>query len=125
MSSAECADMLGITLVSVERTMCSGNDALEMTDSTGCVWTFWHSQDCCESVSIESIDGDFADIIGSPLTLADEATEAGDDDGGTSTWTFYRFGTIKGYVTVRWLGESNGYYSESVYLEKSEASHGA
>lgn len=36
------------------------------------------------------------------------------DEWDSHTWTFYRFVTMLGTVTVRWLGESNGYYSESV-----------
>ncbi len=84
---------------------------------------FYHYQDCCESVYIESICGDLEDLVGSPLLLAEEVSddayeaENSDECGESYTWTFYKFATRKGYVDVRWYGTSNGYYSESVSVD--------
>jgi hypothetical protein len=78
---------------------------------------FYHEQDCCESVSIEDIVGDLEDLVGVPILEAREDMQEGVvGDFESATWTFYNFRTIKGSVTVRWLGISNGYYSESVDL---------
>jgi hypothetical protein len=87
----------------------------------GKVFRFTHFQDCCESVSIEDICGDLKDLVGSPLLIAEgcenESVEVG-NYGDSGTWTFYKFSAINGSVTVRWYGESNGYYSESVSFEE-------
>ena len=78
-------------------------------------FTFYHEQDCCEKVYIESVVGDLQDLVGTPILKAEEVTsrESGSWD-SSYTYTFYKFATIKGYVDVRWVGESNGYYSEKV-----------
>lgn len=85
-------------------------------DSDSKTVRFFHKQDCCESVQIEDVIGDLDDLVGSEILLAEEATDH-IDDRDSQTWTFYKFATMKGAVTVRWLGESNGYYSESVDVE--------
>lgn len=86
-----------------------------------------HSQDCCESVWVDDIVGDLSDLEETPILKASEDTNCDDlrEEDVTSgytpesfTWTFYNFSTIKGHVTIRWYGTSNGYYSESVSLVK-------
>ena len=79
-----------------------------------------HVQDCCESVYLEDLCGDVNDLVGYPLVECHESStkqEGSAVDGENSrTWSFYRFSTVKGTVTVRFMGESNGYYSESADL---------
>ncbi len=97
-----------------------GDDELHFKFDDDSEYKFYHSQDCCESVAIEDIIGSFDDLLNMPLCEVEESTSDKDPppDAESFTWTFYKFGTVKGRVTVRWLGESNGYYSESVELER-------
>jgi len=110
--------LLGKTLVSAECTEASGSDAIHMVDSEGMEYVFYHYQNCCEDVSIESVIGDLKDLVGTPITLAELSTKGEEDPSGygSNTWSFYKFATIKGYVDIRWYGSSNGYYSEEVDL---------
>ncbi len=108
-------DMIGLTFAAVVE----DGDALQFTMPDGTGFVFHHHDECCESVSLEEVIGDLADLVGSPITMAEEVSSevipAKDpvwDD--SFTWTFYKFATTKGYVTARWYGTGNGYYGESV-----------
>ena len=124
-------EMLGEILIDIK----NNGDELIFTTAKNKKYMMYHSQDCCESVTVEDIVGDLNDLIGEPLIEAEGVsfqdpkelpekevmwmTLSGTDlsgGNGSNTWTFYKFRTVKGSVTIRWLGSSNGYYSESVDL---------
>lgn len=103
--------LLGKTLNKIDS---SFSDELLFHTTEGEVFKMYHEQDCCESVYIEDIAGNLNDLIGSPLTMAEAVSQDDENADESGTWTFYKFATVKGYVTIRWYGSSNGYYSESV-----------
>ncbi len=76
-----------------------------------------HMQDCCENVYLEDTCGDLNDLIGLPITSAYTNTQDGESTWGSQTFTFYTLATFKGSVTLRFCGESNGYYSERVDMQ--------
>ena len=94
-------------------------DEIVFRTADGESFLMYHDQDCCERVRLEDVCGDLDDLIGTVLVSVEESTNREDDPpeyAESFTWTFYKFRTNKGDVTLRWLGESNGYYSESVSL---------
>lgn len=95
----------------------------------GATLTQLHHQDCCESVQIEQVDGNYKRHIGAIFFgLEEKVADLNDPDFpydkdrsyDSATATFYTLTTSKGYLDWRWVGESNGYYSESVSMDICE-----
>lgn len=117
------SELIGKTLTKIVKSTSDEGDEIRFYTENGEVYLMYHEQYCCESVFIEDICGDLYDLIGSPIVMAEEVTEDRpplDEWDESYTWTFYKFATNKGCVTIRWYGTSNGYYSESVYFIKVE-----
>ena len=105
----------------------SGSDQVDIECGDDSAWRMLHISNCCESVLVEDVIGDVADL--QDATVIEARCETSDTDPvdrtpdkddrcrESFTWTFYIIQTNKGAVTIRWLGESNGYYSESVDFE--------
>lgn len=120
----EVSELLGKTLVAITGAD-EGRDEIVFECSDGSKYRMYHEQECCESVLIEDICGDVNSLVGNPLTMAEDISNTMgnptvDKWRDSCTWTWYKFATVKGYVTIRWYGESNGWYSECVDFEKME-----
>lgn len=107
----------GLTLTSITG-MIRGSSEVVFESRCGRRFRMYHYQDCCENVTIEDACGDVEDLIGHPINGAEERTMKGPSRYESSTWTFYELSTNRGSMTLRWLGTSNGYYSEHVSFEE-------
>jgi hypothetical protein len=112
----DVSKLVGLTLTKIEKR----RDSILFETDGAHQFLMFHDQACCENVTVDDITGDLDDLIGSPILIAEEVTSKKNPDGITKeyqdsfTWTFYKLATAKGSVTIRWYGESNGYYSETV-----------
>lgn len=113
--------LLGMTLTAIKGEL--GDETLRFETSEGRAFQLHYHPDCCATCSLNDVAGDLADLVGSPIVQAEEVSNARAEPKPSEyadswTWTFYKLSTVKGSVTLRWLGESNGYYSESVTFEE-------
>jgi hypothetical protein len=108
----------GLTITEIAG-MRRGSEEILFTTSDGRRFRMHHHQDCCESVSVEDVCGDVEDLIGAPITRAEERSSGVQArDYGDEQWTFYELATNKGSMTLRWYGTSNGYYGTGVSFEE-------
>ncbi|MDQ3816997.1 MAG: hypothetical protein M3362_04815, partial [Acidobacteriota bacterium] len=93
---AEITELVGKTLTEIVGGV--GDEQLTFIANDGTEWRMYHKQDCCESVTVEDIEGDLLDLIGSPILQVEESTsnenlpyvkppEYSDE---SFTWTFYK-----------------------------------
>lgn len=115
---AKVEDMVGLTMKEV--TINRNTDEMLFVTTDGREFKLYHQSDCCESVTIDDVNGDPADLVGLPLSMSEQVSSENEPPPQSDyapesyTWTFYKFATPKGYVNVKWYGTSNGYYSEGV-----------
>lgn len=97
-----------------------GSEEVIFICNDGSVYKMFHCQDCCEHVTLADFN-----LVGSleenPILATEESRSSEEpplENEESYTWTFYTICTIKGSLWLRWLGTSNGCYSESVDIQE-------
>ena len=83
-----------------------------------------HHQDCCVAVALHDFEGDPEELSGAIVQSFEisesDATKDPQANDESATWTFYKLETSKGGLWLRWLGESNGFFSEAMSAEVTD-----
>lgn len=102
-----------------------GDDQILLTTISGRKFIFDHAQDCCETVRIESVSGEAKTLIGKVVRAVEYEANEGKDPPPSEyaeswTRTNITFRVDDSTVITKWIGESNGYYSETVDFHEVE-----
>ncbi len=92
---------------------------IEIDFYSGNCLKFWHDQDCCEDVDLSDsslVEDELNSLIASVILDFEIITEREERENSYLTWSFYKLQTSVGNCTIKFQGESNGYYSEEVSL---------
>lgn len=110
----EFSELINKTFLSVER----NGDSISFISDKGEMYCLAADDGPPNDVNVfmESITGDLNDLVGKKLLKAEESSNTDSNLNPQYTWTFYKFATTKGYVDIRFCGESNGYYCEKATL---------
>lgn len=76
MRDCDFAELVGKTLADCRN---ENDEKIVFELAEGGEYTLFHAQDCCESVTVEDIAGDLADLVGTPILQAEEVSYSGDD----------------------------------------------
>lgn len=106
--------LVGETLVSID----VSDDSILLKTESGREILLEHRQDCCESVGILDTNGEWKNLIGRPLLEFSHDEDDWPEASESGTLTTFTFRVNDATVINRWVGESNGYYSESVDLRE-------
>ena len=124
MNYANFFELKGKTITSIQGSNSDDSDTI-ITTSDGSIYTLTHIQDCCEHVRVYGSVGNIDDVLNEEVIAAEDTNPMDNPNApdykvyDSATWSQFRIGTNKGTFEIWWLGESNGYYSETVSVIKN------
>jgi hypothetical protein len=124
MNYANFFELKGKTITSIDGSNSDDSDTI-ITTSDGSSYTLTHIQDCCEHVRVYGSVGNIDDVLNEEVIAAEDTNPMDNPNAPdykyyeSATWSQFRIVTNKGTFEIWWLGESNGYYSETVSVIKN------
>ena len=125
MNYANFFELKGKTITSIQGSNSDDSDTI-ITTSDGSSYTLTHIQDCCEHVRVYGTVGNIDDVLNEEVIAAEDTNPMDNPNAPdykyyeSATWSQFRIVTNKGSFEIWWLGESNGYYSETVSVIKNK-----
>ena len=112
-------NLVGEVIVAIDGAVV-GSGKITIKTKSGRTFVMHHEQDCCEDVSVQVVHGNVQDLIGKGVSRVEEKIIEGYPSRESATKTIFAIYSASAWsaLVIEWLGESNGYYSESVSFQE-------